>query len=195
MPNTVAGNGVPINDEGLFNISPTHGRSSNRLNVNRAGAYFCRKQPMNRKGLVLCALMVCCSLRSYAKGGTGTNAVVYDAAARGDLVKLKGYFAANTNLISLRNSLLRTAAVHGQPEAVEFLVSQEADVNDKGFFEMMPLAAVAESLGPLGFRDPEHDEKCAEVATVLLAHGANVDAMDDYKETPLLHAVEFEKNS
>jgi hypothetical protein len=108
-------------------------------------------------------------------------------------VKLKGYFAANTNLISLRNSLLRTAAVHGQPEAVEFLVSQEADVNDKGFFEMMPLAAVAESLGPLGFRDPEHDEKCAEVATVLLAHGANVDAMDDYKETPLLHAVEFEK--
>ena len=149
---------------------------------------------MKIKLLIAGVLTAFCSFQSYAKGGGGTNAVLYTAAAQGDVATLRARFIADTNLMSLRNALLRTAAVHGQKEAVEFLISQGADVNDKGFFEMTPLAYLAESQGPRGFRDPEQDRKCAEVAVVLIAHGAKVDAMDDYQETPLQHAVEFEKS-
>jgi ankyrin repeat protein len=42
-----------------------------------------------------------------------------------------------------------------------------------------------------GTRD---DQKCAEVATVLLEHGAEIDPIDAYHATPLMHAVEMKKS-
>jgi len=133
------------------------------------------------------------SSESYGKGN-GTNSMVYIAAEQGNVAKLREYFIANPNLIASRNDLLRDAAVHGQKDSVEFLISQGAEVNAKGFFEMTPLASIAESQGAGGFHDPQQDMKCAEVAEVLIAHGATVDAVDDYHDTPLQHAVEFEKS-
>jgi ankyrin repeat protein len=140
---------------------------------------------MNLRPFVIALLIAFFSFKSFAKGG-GTNAVVYAAATQGDVARLKEYFAADTNLLTLRNGLLRTAAMNGQKEAVEFLISQGADVNEKGFFEMAPLAHMA----MYGTRS---DEKCAEVAIVLIAHGAEVDPVDHYGDTPLQHAVEAKK--
>jgi ankyrin repeat protein len=141
---------------------------------------------MNIKSLIAGVLIAFFSFQSFAKGG-GTNAVVYAAATQGDVARLKEYFAADTNLLTLRNGLLRTAAMSGQKDAVEFLISQGADVNEKGFIEMTPLAHMA-------MYGTRNDEMCAEVATVLLAHGAEVDPVDGYKATPLLHAVESKKS-
>lgn len=142
---------------------------------------------MNIKSLIAGVLIAFFSFQSFAKGGGGTNAVVYAAATQDDVARLKEYFAADTNLLTLRNGLLRTAALSGQKDAVEFLISQGADVNDKGFIEMTPLAHMA-------MYGTRNDEKCAEVATVLIAHGAAVDPVDGYKATPLLHAVESQKS-
>lgn len=139
---------------------------------------------MNIKFLIIGALVAIFSFQAFGKGGT--NAVVFAAAAQGDVVKLKEFLAADPKLLPLRNELLRTAAMSGQKEAVEFLISQGADVNEKGFFEMAPLAHMA----MYGTRS---DEKCAEVAIVLIAHGAEVDPVDQYGATPLLHAVELKK--
>ena len=97
---------------------------------------------MNLRPFAIALLIAFFSFKSFAKGG-GTNAVVYAAAEQGDVARLKEYFAADTNLLTLRNGLLRTAAMSGQKDAVEFLISQGADVNDKGFIEMTPLAHMA----------------------------------------------------
>lgn len=116
---------------------------------------------------------------------------IHAAAASGDLAALKRYLAEDPSLITSRNGPGRTplciATMRGQTGAVEFLISRGADVNDKGFEEMTPLADMA----AYGTRD---DERCAEIAAILLAHGARVDPVDSYKDTPLLHAVEFKKS-
>lgn len=140
---------------------------------------------MNIKPLIASVLLGVFPFQSHAKGG-GTNAVVYAAAAQGEVAKLKEYFAADPDLILLRDGLLRTAVLNGQREAAEFLLLKGADVNAKGFFDMTPLAHMA----MYGTRS---DEKCAGVAKALLARGAELDPVDQYGATPLLHAVEVKK--
>jgi hypothetical protein len=61
-------------------------------------------------------------------------------------------------------------------------------VNEKEFLGMTPLAYMASA-----FKSP-YDEKFATIATMLIAHGATVDAVDQYHKTPLLHAVESENS-
>ncbi len=139
---------------------------------------------MNAGKLLLCGLMLAVGFRSYGKGGT--NQVIFAAAEQGDAALLQQIFATNINAFALRNSLLRTAANSGQKQAVEFLIAQGADVNEKGFFDLAPLANMA-------MYGTTNDEKCVEVATVLLAHGAEVDPVDQYGATPLFHAVEANK--
>jgi ankyrin repeat protein len=152
---------------------------------------------MNPRATISLAVIALLSYGSYAQGGTnevvftpvekkgGTREVVFAAAAQGDVPRLKELFAADPNLISIRDDLLRTAAQTGQKDAVEFLILQGADVNAKGFFEVGPLAYIA--------MNGTNDQKCAEVATLLLARGAEVDPVDRYGATPLLHAVEMHK--
>ncbi|HEY1664020.1 MAG TPA: hypothetical protein VGI03_16495 [Verrucomicrobiae bacterium] len=143
--------------------------------------------------LIVFFLVAILPVSSEAKGSYGTNTVVYAAAEKGDVTKLKEYFATNSVSPSVKNDLLRVTVVRGEKEAAEFLISQGADVNQKGFFEMNLLAILAESIGPYGFHDAEHDQICAEMAEVLIDNGTKVDAVDNYSETPLQHAVEFEK--
>jgi ankyrin repeat protein len=133
-------------------------------------------------GIAILSLALHCG----AKGGN-TNTIQY-AAWSGDLEKVKKYLADNPKLLSSREGtgILTVAAENGQSEMVDFLVSHGADVNEKGFFNMTPLAQMA-----FAFRSP-NDEKYAEIATILIAHGATVDAVDQYHDTPLLHAVESE---
>jgi ankyrin repeat protein len=59
--------------------------------------------------------------------------------------------ADDPKLIYLRDGVGRTpltaAAIAGQKEVVEFLLSQRVDVSDKGFMEMTPLVDRAAPLG------------------------------------------------
>jgi ankyrin repeat protein len=139
---------------------------------------------MKGRMLLACALIALVGFRTYGKGGT--NQVVFAAAEQGDVPRLKELFAADANLLSVRNDLLRSAALHGQKDTVEFLIVQGGDVNEKGFFDMAPLAHMA-------MYGTTNDEQCAAVATVLIAHGAEVDPVDRYGATPLLHSVESHK--
>jgi ankyrin repeat protein len=136
---------------------------------------------------ILGIVIVSVALHSGAKGNTNT---IQSAAWSGDLEKVKKYLADTPQLLSSKEGAgtLTAAAEGGQGEMVAFLISQGADVNEKGFEDMTPLASIAST-----FR-LNNDEKCAEIAAILLAHGAQVDPVDAYKDTPLLHAVEAGKS-
>jgi hypothetical protein len=138
---------------------------------------------MNARTLLAFVLLILVSLRSYGKGGT--NQVIFAAAEQGDLPLLQQIFATNLTAYALRDDLLRTAAAHGQKDAVDFLIDKGADPNAKGS-GMAPLANTA----IYGTTD---EDKCVQVATVLLARGAQVDSVDQSGFTPLLHAVEANK--
>jgi ankyrin repeat protein len=139
---------------------------------------------MRIKSLMIGALVALTCFQAFGKGGT--NTVVFTAAAQGDVAKLKEFFTANPKLADLRDELLCTSALNAQTGSVEFLFAQDANVNAKGFFEMTPLAHMA----MYGSRS---DEQCAAVAELLIAHGAEVDPVDQYGATPLLHAAEGKK--
>jgi hypothetical protein len=134
---------------------------------------------MNARKLLFCGLMIVVWFRSYGKGGT--NQVIFAAAEQGDVPLLIQIFATNSNAFALRNSLLRTAAASGQKEAVDFLIAAGADVNEKGFFDLAPLANMA-------MYGTKNDEKCVEVATALLAHGA---AMGNCQVSKLFNSFSF----
>ena len=89
-------------------------------------------------------------------------------------------------MLSLRDELLRAAALSGQNPSVEFLIAQGANVNAPGFFDLTPLAHMA-------MYSRAGDDKCADVAASLIAKGAEIDPVDQYGGTPLLHAAEAEK--
>ncbi len=115
---------------------------------------------------------------------------IHAAAAAGDTNKLAEFLLKDPASISARNGPNRAplciAAMTGHAKAVEFLADHGADVDDRGFMKMTPLADMA-------MYGTTNDQKCAEVASILLAHGAEVDPVDTYGSTPLLRAVEFRK--
>jgi ankyrin repeat protein len=140
---------------------------------------------MNTKLLALCfslAIVLRCPAAAYVG--------IHAAAAEGDLVKLQEYLIADAQAVSTRDRSGRTplciAALCGQTEAVQFLLSRGADVNDRGYQELTPLADMA-------MHGSTNDQRCAEIATLLLARGAEVDPLDTYPATPLLHAVQMGK--
>src|SRR5580704_14289206 len=115
------------------------------------------------RSLLLAGLLVLVTFNVLGKGGT--NQVVFAAAEQGDVAQLQKLFAASPNLLSLRDDLLRAAALSGQKPSVEFLIAQGANVNAPGFFDMTPLAQLAMYGGG-------SDEKYADMAETLIAKGA-----------------------
>jgi ankyrin repeat protein len=136
---------------------------------------------------ILGIFIISLALHCGAKGNTNT---IQYAAWSGNLENIKKYLADNPKLLSSKEGLgtLTAAAENGQSEMVAFLISQGADVNEKGFFDMTPLARVASTYSL------NNDEKCAAVATILIVHGATIDPVDQYGDTPLLYAVEAHKS-
>jgi len=135
---------------------------------------------------ILGIFIISLALHCGAKGGN-TNNILY-AVDSGNLDMVKHFFATNSTPFSSKESagLLTSAAVHGQTEMAAFLISKGADVNEKGFYGMPPLASMGSA-----FNSP-NDVQFADIATLLIAHGATVDAVDNYQDTPLMHAVESE---
>src|SRR5207248_10566959 len=110
----------------------------------------------------------------------GTHA----AAADGEVAGRKEHPAADPQPVSSRSvpdkSLLGIAATLGLTNEVELLISQGADVNYKeGFQGMTALAQIASG------RELRNDRKCAEVAKILIAYGADIEVVDGYGMTPL----------
>ena len=141
---------------------------------------------MKMKLLIAGTVAALISFSAHAKGG-GPNAVYFTAAEQGDVATLQQLFATNLSAASMLNDLFRSAVLSGQKDTTEFLLQRGADVNQKGFIDMTPLAHLAMYGSP-------DDAKCAEVAKVLIAHGAAIDPVDGYKATPILHAVEAKKS-
>jgi len=141
---------------------------------------------MKTKLLIVSAAAALISLSAHAKGA-GPDSAFFTAAEQGDVATLQQYFATNLNAAALLNDLFRDAVLHGQKDTTEFLLERGADVNKKGFFDLTPLGHLA----MYGIRD---DAKSAAVAKVLITHGAEVNPIDQYHGTPLLHAVESKKS-
>ena len=139
-----------------------------------------------RKLLILLGVLACVALPCNAK-----YVGIHAAAASGDIAKLQEYLAKDPGALTSTNGAARgalcVAAMCGQKAAVEFLIGKGADVNRKGFMEMTALADLASLWG---LKD---DGKCAEIAEVLISHGAAVDPIDRYHKTPLLWAAEAGK--
>jgi hypothetical protein len=111
---------------------------------------------MKIRTLLVFALFIV-SLRSFGKGGTGTNQFIFTAAEQGDVPLLQQIFATNLNAYALRDDLLRTAAIDGQKDAVDFLIDKGADPNAKVFSTGL--------LSTMAMYGTPDDDKHVEVAT------------------------------
>jgi ankyrin repeat protein len=141
---------------------------------------------MNLKQLIAVALAALISLSAHAKG-MGLSNSIFTAAQQGDVATLQNFFATATNAPSIVDELFRTAVLAGQKNATEYLLSQGAHLKKNGSTDFNLLSELALN----GTRD---DLKCAEIAKVLIAHGAEVDSTDSYHSTPLVRAVEARKS-
>ena len=137
-----------------------------------------------------CALALAGIVTAWHCGAKGGNTnTIQNAAWCGDIPRAQRYLAANPQLLQSKEGVgaLDAAAQNGQSEMAAFLISQGADLNERGFEGMTPLARAA-SLYSI-----KDDTKSAAVAAALIAHGADIDPVDEYGDTPLLHAVESRK--
>lgn len=83
---------------------------------------------------------------------------------------------------------LHFACSHSQnPEVVAELLTNKANPNAKGFFGQTPLHTVA-STRPRKFRDGSGGDRNPMI-DLLLKHGAKIDAIDKWDQTPLLSLI------
>jgi uncharacterized protein YbjQ (UPF0145 family) len=90
------------------------------------------------KKLTLCLSLLLCSTVLMAQ----PDISIVDAAAKGDLEKVKQHLAAGTDINERAgehdSTALHAAAYHGKLEIVKFLISKDADINAKNKHEQTP---------------------------------------------------------
>jgi len=105
---------------------------------------------------------------------------VFDAAAVGDLARVKAMVQANPDLVFSKDYLgftpLYWAACAGHKDAMEFLLANKAEVNAKGKGDATPLHGAA-------------GEGHKDAVEMLLANGADVNAKNKRGQTPLFAAA------
>ena len=93
------------------------------------------------KKLTLCLSLLLCSTVLMAQPAKPDISIV-DAAAKGDLEKVKQHLAAGTDINERAgehdSTALHAAAYHGKLEIVKFLISKDADINAKNKHEQTP---------------------------------------------------------
>ena len=102
---------------------------------------------------------------------------LWDAISTKNIGKAKALIAFGADVNQKKrygNPIIHHAVSVGDPEIVELLISKGADVNAKGQFDRVAL----------------HYANKKGIAKILLAHGAIVDAPNNYGETPLHWAAE-----
>ncbi len=103
------------------------------------------------------------------------------AAGHGQIEALK-YFIENNFDINKKygkNPLLFGAVVRKDFKLVQFLIENGSKVSQKGEFGRTVLHFIA------GFGDHGFDEKTLEIITFLIENGADINALDSDKKTPL----------
>ena len=85
---------------------------------------------------------------------------------------------------------LSLAAWYGDLEMVQVLLDYEADVNARGHDEWTPLHLVTQGIDSFGILQ-HGPQMLADVARLLLEHGADVTALTNYGETPLHTAAKW----
>ena len=93
------------------------------------------------KKLTLCLSLLLCSTVLMAQP-TKPDISIVDAAAKGNLEKVKQHLAAGTDINERAgehdSTALHAAAYHGKLEIVKFLISKDADINAKNKHEQTP---------------------------------------------------------
>ncbi len=118
---------------------------------------------------------------------------IHDAAYKGDLAKVSALVKVSPNLVFSTDDVsptgfptgrtpLHSAASSGQPDIVEFLLANRAEVNAKDGAGMTPLHSAAHAT-------PTVSRDLKRVAELLLANNAEVDPKDKLGFTPLLLAA------
>jgi len=112
---------------------------------------------------------------------------IHEAAAHGDLAKIKELVKNNPNLVSSKNrdgeTPLLWAVSSDQKNVVEYLLANKADVNDPGGIPNnpgIPGITPLHEAARLGRKD---------MAELLLAHNADVGGKDHLGSTPLHYAA------
>src|ERR1035437_549191 len=128
---------------------------------------------------IAAVLLVVLSWSSLSFGGE-----IHDAAAAGDLAKVKTLLGKNPSLVNSKDDVGNTALIvaakairansnpKGTYQVVEFLLTNKADVNAKGNDGLTPLLSAAST---------DH----TDIAKLLLDNKADVSARDDGSNTPL----------
>jgi ankyrin repeat protein len=151
--------------------------------------------------------LILCYLLLWLQGCTDNNQLLLESLRNNDNVTAKRLLSENTLDIKFRDKFGYTALhLANNVEIAQLLIEQGADVNAKGAGvdpDIKPIKNV--DLGKLGTFDlnelkrgkyysPLHTIKSAEVATLLINHGADVNAFANYNVTPL-HRAADRKNS
>ncbi|MGL1958594.1 MAG: ankyrin repeat domain-containing protein [Colwellia sp.] len=147
--------------------------------------------------------LTCCSLLLCLQGCSDNNQLLLDALRSNDDVTAKRLLAQNTLNMQFRDKFGYTALhLANNVEITRLLIKQGADVNAKGAGvdpNIKPIKNI--DLGKFGNFDlnelkrgndysPLHTVKNAEVAKLLIKHGAKVNALANYDITPLHKAAD-----
>jgi ankyrin repeat protein len=135
-----------------------------------AHSFFCH---LRRHRILCCAALAILALAWTSLAFCGE---IHDAAAKGDLEKVKALLKDNPKLVSSRDATGETAlswaANQCHKDVVEFLLAHDAEVRTKNNDGAAPLDGAAVN-------------GCEDVAELLLAKGADVNAKDNGGGTPL----------
>ena len=99
--------------------------------------------------------------------------LIHRAVGRGDIETVKQLLEADPSLVNVRNELtnqpLHEACWAKQAAIVELLINNGADVNARGDFAETPLHYAVWDGG----------EEAARIVSILLRHGADIEAVDE----------------
>jgi ankyrin repeat protein len=155
--------------------------------------------PLSKLGFKL----IFCYLLLYLQGCTDTNQSLLEALRNNDDLTAKHLLTENALDMQFRDKFGYTPLHLANDAGIALLlINQGADVNAKGAGldpNIKPIKNV--DLGKFGTFDlnelktgkdysPLHTVKSVEVATLLIKHGANVNALANYNITPLHKAAD-----
>jgi ankyrin repeat protein len=130
--------------------------------------------------------LVCVALLVFAGGMSALCGPIHDAAEKGRVEKVLALLQAHPELVSridkAGNTPLHLAARNNQLEVARILIANGADVNTMSFHTLQSVGMTPLHAALLSYHHKEMVE-------LLISRGADVNAGDTSKATPLIYAV------